>query len=219
VVSNAWLHFPFSGSFVGWVQKQEENPTFGEFLFSGSFSLFSSSFGKCEKGTPSLRKIEGKGKASQTFAFSCRLTNAGHSWQSTQNCFKLLFTSPQASSQQHKQTKHCWLATSPSTWLMALWQHSLSLTPWCCQVGWSHSIQTIKNTCTICWSLCSWINNVDDLLNSKVFKLFRSESCFLHQEQEIEENALSHASSFSSRNKELGNRVQKERKWRKTGIP
>jgi len=34
----------------------------------------------------------------------------------------------------------------------------------------------------------------------------------------MEENALNHASSFSSRNKELGNGVQKEGKTRKSGI-
>jgi len=32
---------------------------------------------KVPKGTPNLRIIEGKGKASYTFAFSCRLTDTG----------------------------------------------------------------------------------------------------------------------------------------------
>ena len=35
------------------------------------------------------------------------------------------------------------------------------------------------------------------------------------QEQEMEENVLRHASLVSSRNKEPGNKVQKERKWPK----
>jgi len=41
----------------------------------------------------------------------------------------------------------------------------------------------------------------------------------LPQEQEMEENALNHASSFSCRNKESGNKIQKEGKIRKRGIP
>jgi len=36
----AWLHFPFSRSFVGGCQKERENPIFWEFLFSFSFSFF-----------------------------------------------------------------------------------------------------------------------------------------------------------------------------------
>jgi len=41
----------------------------------------------------------------------------------------------------------------------------------------------------------------------------------LPQEQENKENALNHASSFSCRSRNTGNRVQKERKMRKRGIP
>jgi len=41
-------------------------------------------FWKMPKGTPNLRKNEGKGKASYTFAFSCRLTH---------KLFKLSFSS------------------------------------------------------------------------------------------------------------------------------
>jgi len=41
----------------------------------------------------------------------------------------------------------------------------------------------------------------------------------LPQEQENKENALNHASSFSCRSRNTGNRVQKEGKTRKRGIP
>jgi len=92
----------------------------------------------------------------------------------------------QASSQQCKQTNrlHCWLATSPSTWLAWFANFSLmdTITFPDCQVGWSHSSQTFKSTCTFCWSLCSWINHVDDFFPKNIQKysmLFRSESCFL----------------------------------------
>jgi len=51
-----------------------------------------------------------------------------------------------------------------------------------CQVRLSHSIQTFKSTCTFCWSLCSWTNNVDDFFPKNIQEcsmVFRSESCFL----------------------------------------
>jgi len=51
-----------------------------------------------------------------------------------------------------------------------------------CQVRWSHSIQTFKSTCTFWWSLCSWINNVDDFFP----KIFKNIQCY---------SDLSHASS------------------------
>jgi len=59
---------------------------------------------------------------------------------------------------------------------------------------------------------------VDVFFNSKTLKIIQNYSDLSHASSgaETEENALSHASSFSSRDKEMGNGVQKEGKTRNT---
>jgi len=61
---------------------------------------------KVPKGTPNLRIIEGKGKASQTFAFSCRLADTGkvdNQRKTAVNFYFLSLQGVQARSQQCKQ--------------------------------------------------------------------------------------------------------------------
>ena len=102
--------------------------------------------------------------------------------------------SKQPATQTHAHTHHCWLATD-FIWHMThlVCGSSLLWKPWHCQVRWTHLIRTIESTCTIRWSLCSWMNNVCDSVFSKTFKTIQiwvmlsgagnggkcSESCFL----------------------------------------
>jgi len=60
----AWSHFPFWCSFVGGLQKEKENPMFCEILVFLLLFLVFLLLLKVPKGTPNLRKFEGKGKAS-----------------------------------------------------------------------------------------------------------------------------------------------------------
>jgi len=101
---------------------------------------------------------------------------------------------------------------------------SLSWTPWHCsavKLGGLIQSKHSKGTCAFCWSLCSWINNVDDIFSQKHSKAFNIVPMWvkLRQEQENKENVLNHASLFSCENRNTGNRVQKEGKTRKRGIP
>jgi len=174
-----WLHFSLRSSSV---QKDEENPMFWEFLFSCSFSSFSYFFWKCQKEHLIWGKLKEKEKLAKLLLFHVDSQTLVKAYNQHNTVVNYSFLHLWASSQQCKQmnTLHCWLATSPSTWLTwfaNLLSHGHHDIAWLTSRG-SHSIQTFKSTCTICWSHCSWINNVDDFFQ-KYAKLFRSESCFL----------------------------------------
>jgi len=198
---------------------------FWEFLFSCSFSSFSCSFWKFQNEHQIWGKLKEKEKLAELLLFhadSLTLVEVDNQHKTAANCYFLNPQGLQGSSQQCQQTNwlNCWLVTSPSTWLawFANFSRMDTVTLPDCQVRWSHSIQTFKSTCTFCWSLCSWINNVDDFFQKHSMS-FTSESCFRPQEQENKENALNHASSFSCRRRNTWNMVQKEWKTSKRGIP
>jgi len=199
---------------------------FWEFLFFCSFSLFCGSFWKFQKEHQIWEQLKEKlAKLLLFHADSQTLVEVDNQHETAANKCFLTLKGVQASSQQCKQTNrfHCKLATSPRTWLTWFANFSIMDTMALpdCQVRLSHSIQTFKSTCTFCWLLCSWINNVDDFFS----KIFKNVQCviqiwvMLPQEQESKEKALNHASSFSCRSRNTGNGVLKERKMRKRGIP
>jgi len=65
LVAFSFLEFLHGGG----VQKEEENPMLWEFLFSCSFSLFSCSFGKCQKEPQIWGKIKEKEKLAKLLLF------------------------------------------------------------------------------------------------------------------------------------------------------
>jgi len=222
-VLDPWLHFPFWCSFMG-----EGGGTFNVLespLFLLLFRVFLL-FLKVPKQTPDLRKIEGIGKASWTLAFSFRLTNSGWSAQSTQNGCKLVFSKSTRSTswwpamQRNKQT-HTTVGLS-----LHLTHDSIGLLIFSlmdtmtlpdCQVRWSHSIQTFQCACTICWSLCSWINNVDNFPPKNI----QSSSDLCHAFSVAGNGGTCSESCFLVFLQEQGiaNMIQKEGKMRKRGIP
>jgi len=125
--------------------------------------------------TPNLRKKWRKRKNSESFVFLFWLTNnvvevASHHWTVVNYYFLCL----QATATTSNTNKHKWQLACHFTQqltnadlmncvdlLFIFLATSLSQTPWQCQVDWSHP--TKKKTCTICWSLSSWINSFDVL--------------------------------------------------------
>jgi len=214
-----WLHFPFWCSFLWGVQKEKENPMSCVFLFFCFFSCVSSFLKKSVKWTT-------KGKVKENdfwlnFRFLTLTHNISWSFFSTSNHSEILFASPHASSQQQKQKQkqRCWIATSSRTDVSStrmptclVCESSRWWTPQPCQVGWSHWIQTTKKGSQFADHFGVGSTMLTNFFKAKLFKIVQNCSDLSHaSSQETEENA----SSFSSRNKELGNGVQKERKWRR----
>jgi len=210
-----WLHFPFWCSFLWGVQKEKENPMSCVFLFFCFFSCVSSFLKKSVKWTT-------KGKVKENdfwlnFRFLTLTHNISWSFFSTSNHSEILFASPHASSQQQKQKQkqRCWIATSSRTDVSStrmptclVCESSRWWTPQPCQVGWSHWIQTTKKGSQFADHFGVGSTMLTNFFKAKLFKIVQNCSDLSHaSSQETEENA----SSFSSRNKELGNGVQKER--------
>ena len=164
-----WRVFIFS-FLCSFFRKPKRRISFFSYLL---LSCISSSFRKCQKEHQIWGKSEGKGKTANLLFF---YFDSQTMWLKLLVTIELLQTVvfyvcklTTSNTNKHKWLLACHFAQQLTNadlmncvdLLFIFLATSLSQTPWQCQVDWSHP--TKKKTCTICWSLSSWINSFDVL--------------------------------------------------------